>query len=105
MSCLLTQLMSCLQTQQMSCLQTQQMSCLQTQQVCLLQHKTHILVLKRDPCFRVVADGLVMGGLGMCQGVVWTCSYKGFAGFGKGAHHILLIMGEFGRGAMLDEQL
>ena len=33
-------------------------------------HKTQILVLQRYPCFRVVSDGLVMGGLGMCLGGV-----------------------------------
>ena len=50
----------------------------------------------------VVSDGLVMGGLGMCQGGVWTGAYEGFAGFGKGGPHILLIGGEFGRGDMSD---
>ena len=44
-------------------------------------------------------------GLGMCQGGVWTGSYKGFAGFGKGVPHILLIRGEFGRGDMLDQKV
>ena len=62
------------------------------------KHKTQIFVLTRDPFFRVVTDALVVGGLGMCQGRVWTGSYKGFAGFGKGGRHILLIGGEFGRG-------
>ena len=45
---------------------------------------TQIFVLKRHTFFRVVTDGLVMGGLGMVQGGGWTGSYKGFAGFGKG---------------------
>ena len=44
-------------------------------------------------------------GLGTCQGGVWTGSYKGFAGFGKGVLHILLIRGEFGRGDMLDQKV
>ena len=42
----------------------------------------------------VVPDGLVMGGLGIGQGGVWTGSYKGFACFGKGVSHILLRRGE-----------
>ena len=49
---------------------------------------------KRTHSFEVVPDGLVMGGLGMGQGGVWTGSYKGFACFGKGVSHILLRMGE-----------
>ena len=41
----------------------------------------------------------------MCQGGVWTCSYKGFADFGKGVPHILLIKGEFGRGICWTKKL
>ena len=47
---------------------------------------------KRDPFFGVVPDGLIMGGLGMCQGGVETGSYKGFAGFGKGIPRSFLII-------------
>ncbi len=39
----------------------------------------------------------------MCQGGVWTGSDKSFAGFGKGIPNILLIIGEFGRGDMLEQ--
>ena len=48
---------------------------------------------KRVHVFEVVPDGLVMGGLGMGEGGWWTGSYKGFACFGQGVSHILLIMG------------
>ena len=46
----------------------------------------------------VVPDGLVVGGLGIGQGGLWTGSYKGFAFVCKGISHILLLMGKFRRG-------
>ena len=54
-----------------------------------------IWVPKKDPFFEVVPDGLVVGGLGICQGGVWTGSYKGFACFGKGFAQSLLVTGKF----------
>ena len=53
---------------------------------------------KRSLFLDVVPDGLVVGGLGIGQGGVWTGSYKGFAGSGKGLSHILLLAGKFWRG-------